>query len=363
MLSVIIPTRNRAERLELALRSLAQQALPRSSFEIIVVDNGSRDRTLAVVTGFKKTFDRIHYIYNTLPGLHVGRHHGFHAAKSDILIFLDDDVEAFPTLLASIEEAFGNSKVALVGGKCLPKHEGPMPEWLNAMWAPNAHGERVVGYLSLIDLGDLAKVIHPLLVFGCNFSIRRSVLLAAGGFHPDGFPEQLICFRGDGETYVSRYIAAKGYNAFYHPKASIYHHVPQRRMTLEYFCQRAYNEGISGSYAKIRTAHGLDSDIQSSLGQTERSGSHSLWARVSAKQPREILAALRNQLRRLMHIQSQSSAADKSSRQQGEYLKAIAAAYESGFAFHQKAVQESEMLLAWVLRPNYWDAQISDESI
>ena len=38
----------------------------------------------------------------------------------------------------------------------------------------------------------------------------------------------------------------------------------------------------------------------------------------------------------------------------GEYLKAIAAAYESGFAFHQKAVQESEMLPAWVLHPNYW---------
>ena len=362
MLSVIIPTRNRAERLELALRSLAQQALLRSSFEIIVVDNGSRDRTLAVVTDFKKTFDRIYYIYDALPGLHIGRHHGFRAAKGDILVFLDDDVEAFPSLLASIEEAFGHPKVALVGGKCLPKYEVAAPEWLNAMWAPNSHGERVVGYLSLIDLGDLAKVIHPLLVFGCNFSIRRSVLLAAGGFHPDGFPEQLICFRGDGETYVSRYIAAKGYNAFYHPKASIYHHVPQKRMTLEYFCQRAYNEGISGSYAKIRTDHGLDSDIQSSVGQTEKSGSDSLWARVSAKQPRDVLAALRNRLKRLMHIQSQSTA-DKSGKQQGEYLKAIAAAYESGFDFHQKAVQESEMLLAWVLRPNYWDAQISDESI
>ncbi len=362
MLSVIIPTRNRAERLELALRSLAQQALPRSSFEIIVVDNGSRDRTLAVVTDFKETFARIHYIYEDLPGLHVGRHRGFHAAKGDILVFLDDDVEAFPSLLASIEEAFGNPKVALVGGKCLPKHEGPVPEWLNAMWAPNSHGERVVEYLSLIDLGDLPKVVDPLRVFGCNFSIRRSVLLAAGGFHPDGFPEQLIRFRGDGETYVSRYIAAKGYSAFYHPKASIYHHVPQKRITLEYFCQRAYNEGISGSYAKIRTAHGLDSDVQSSLGQTERSGADSLWARVSAKQPREVLAAVRNRLKRLMHIQSQSTA-DKSGKQQGEYLEAIAAAYESGFAFHQKAVQESETLLAWVLRPNYWDPQISDESI
>jgi len=187
-------------------------------------------------------------------------------------------------------------------------------------------------------------------------------LACGGGSTQMVFQSSSSVSRGDGETYVSRYIAAKGYSAFYHPKASIYHHVPQKRMTLEYFCQRAYNEGIPGSYAKIRTAHGLDSDVQSSLGQTERPGADSLWARVSAKQPREILAALRNRVERLMRIQSQSIA-DKSSKQQAEYLKAIAAAYESGFAFHQKAIQESEMLLAWVLRPNYWDAQISDESI
>ena len=55
---------------------------------------------------FKKTFDSIHYIYDALPGLNVGRHHGFRAAKGDILVFLDDDIEAFPTLLSSIEEAF-----------------------------------------------------------------------------------------------------------------------------------------------------------------------------------------------------------------------------------------------------------------
>ena len=362
MLSVIIPTWNRAERLELALHSLARQTLPTSNYEIIVLDNGSRDRTRAVIAEFKETFGSIHYIYDESPGLHVGRHRGFRTAKGDILVFVDDDVEAFPTLLSSIGERFENPKVALVGGKCLPKYEGQVSELLSAMWAPNARGERIVGYLSLIDLGDFPKMIDPLLVFGCNFSIRRSVLLAAGGFHPDGLPEQLIRFRGDGETYVSRYIAAKGYNAFYDPNASVYHHVPRSRMTLEYLCQRAYNEGISNSYAKIRAAHGMDSDVQSSLGRPESCGPNRLWARVRGKRPREIIGALRNQAKRLVHIQSQSTA-EELSRPQAEYLEAITAAYEAGFAFHQKAVQESEMLLAWVLRPDYWEAQVPGEGI
>jgi glycosyltransferase involved in cell wall biosynthesis len=47
MISVIIPTRNRADLLRLALRSLAKQTLPPS--EIIVIDNGSRDQTRDVV--------------------------------------------------------------------------------------------------------------------------------------------------------------------------------------------------------------------------------------------------------------------------------------------------------------------------
>jgi len=242
-----------------------------------------------------------------------------------------------------------------VGGKCLPRYEGQVPEWLSAMWAPNAHGERILGYLSLIDLGELPKLVNPLLVFGCNFSIRRSVLVQAGGFHPDAMPQRYIRFRGDGETYVSRYIAAKGYKALYHPGASVYHRVPRSRMTIEYLCQRAYNQGISNSYTNIRTTHGVDSDLQSSIGPTQRSDS--LWVRARRNQIREIIATVRNRATRLLQIPSQSTAEELIEPQE-EYLRAIAAAYEAGYAFHQKAVQESKMLLAWVLRPDYWDAQV-----
>jgi glucosyl-dolichyl phosphate glucuronosyltransferase len=354
VLSVIVPTRNRAEQLVLALRSLARQSLPVSNFEIIVIDNGSRDRTQAVVAEFEKVFGNVRYIYDASPGLHVGRHHGFREAEGDILVFIDDDIEAFPTLLSSIKAAFENHKVALVGGKCLPKYEGRVPEWLSAMWVPNSRGERSLSYLSLLDLGELPRPVDPLLIFGCNFSIRRSLLVEAGGFHPDGLPEQLIRFRGDGETYVSRYLAAKGYTAFYHPKASVYHHVAQNRMTIEYLCQRAYNEGISSSYAKVRATHGLDNAL---IGPTETYGPGSRWAQIRGKHSREIVAVLRNRAKRLVRNRSKLTA-EKSRGSQAEYSELIAAAYKAGYAFHQKAVQESEMLLAWVLRSDYWEAQV-----
>jgi glycosyltransferase involved in cell wall biosynthesis len=346
MLSVIVPTRDRAIRLQQALRSLVQQNLPTSNYEIIVVDNGSRDNTRAVVAEFQKMFASVRYIYDASPGLHVGRHRGFSEAKGDILVFVDDDIEAFPTLLSSIKERLENyPKIALVGGKCLPRYEKPAPEWIRAMWAPNDRGERIFWHLSLIDLGDAPKIIDPIHVFGCNFSIRRSVLLAAGGFHPDAFPQSLIQFRGDGETHVWRYIVARGHHAFYDPNASVYHYVPQSRMTLEYLCQRAYNEGISSSYTKLRADHGMDGGVQCAQPES----SNSPWARVRRKRPKEIIRAL---ARRLLPVQQQP---------QTEHLKAIGAAYEAGFAFHQKAVQKSELLRAWVLHRDYWEAQVPSE--
>src|SRR5262249_40741354 len=65
--------RDRAEWLELALRSLMRQSLPASAFEIVVVDNGSHGRTPAVVAEVESTFARIQYISDASPGLHEHR--------------------------------------------------------------------------------------------------------------------------------------------------------------------------------------------------------------------------------------------------------------------------------------------------
>jgi hypothetical protein len=173
-------------------------------------------------------------------------------AQADILVYGDDDIEASPTWLEGIAEAFGEKGVVLVGGKDLPKFESEPPVWIRRLWEKDHQGGRVLPYLSVLDLGDEIKVVNPYYVFGCNFSIRKSVLLEAGGFHPDAMPPEFIRYRGDGETHVVRYIIQQGYKALYHPKASVYHLVPTERMTVDYFCHRAWLQGISDSYTAIR---------------------------------------------------------------------------------------------------------------
>lgn len=317
-LSVIIPTRNRAKYLSGALESLTRQAYPLDMFEVLVIDNGSTDNTREVCSSFKNRIPKLRYFYEETPGLHVGRHLGMKMAKSEILVYADDDIEAFPTWLEGIEEAFQDKKVVLAGGKNLPKFEVEPPDWIKQMWEKDQQDNRILGYLSILDLGEEKKEINPYHVFGCNFSIRKSVLLEAGGFHPDAMPQELIKYRGDGESHVSRYILEMGYNALYHPKASVYHLVPQSRLTEGYFCRRAYNQGISESYTIIRNQHTYGRDA--------------FW--------KIRLQKIKLLLQNIFFNKRQAR---------------IGLSYINGYLNHQKEVKRDLLMSNWVFKNNYLD--------
>jgi len=287
-LSVIIPTRNRSDLIKNLLESLKHQTLSQDEFEILVIDNGSTDDTKAVAESFFSEFKHIKYFLEEKPGLHEGRHRGLREAVNEILVYCDDDIEPFPTWLEAIKESFKDPKVVLVGGKNLPKWEIDPPKWIKDWYEEGNENGKCLGYLSILDFGDELKEIDPNFVWGCNFSIRRQTLIDAGGFHPDSMPEQLKFFRGDGESYVTRWIKEKGKKAIYNPQASVYHFVSKSRMTLNYFKKRSYNQGISDSFSLIREKIIID-ETQRSKKQRLRSMLNKLRALFSSKNIKGIL--------------------------------------------------------------------------
>lgn len=330
LISVILPTRNRANLLQSALQSVQTQTLSADQFEVLVVDNGSTDNTRQVVESFQQQSGNIRYYFDQTPGLHVGRHRGLKEANSEVLIYIDDDIEATPCWLAAIAENFSDPAIAMVGGNNYPNFKTTPPNWLNTLWQRSALGGRSIPSLSVLSLPNGRRDFNPYLVWGCNFSIRKHIVLQAGGFHPDAMPQELIRFRGDGETHVSRYVAENHLRCVFDSRASVYHAVTTERMTLDYFKKRAYNQGISDSYTQIRnqTASEISVTMLSHLMKLTRQVARSIYGR-------------------LREFKSQS-------REHLELQHAMREGYQQGLMYHQQVYRDDPEVREWVHKPDYF---------
>ena len=201
-----------------------------------------------------KKFSSLKIIKCTDIGLHFARHAGLSVATGEIVSYLDDDAFVNPSWFEAIYQSFQEPDVHLVGGDCLPLFEHDPPAWLEDLWTANKNKKYNVFYpLSLFSMREkVFQKVDPCFIFGCNFSIRKSTLLEAGGFHPDAMPDDLLAMRGDGETHVSNFVKSYGLSAMYHPEASISHYVSGGRMSYSYFYRRGFSQGISISYMKLR---------------------------------------------------------------------------------------------------------------
>jgi glycosyltransferase involved in cell wall biosynthesis len=336
VLSIIIPTLNRDQYLKSCLNSLLNQEFDVDNYEILVVDNGSIDNTKKITAEYisLSSEHNIRYIYEPELGLLSGRHRGALEAKGDILVFIDDDIEADPNWLSAIYESFQDQSVQLVGGRNLPKYESNPPEWLEYFWIDHPFG-KCLGELSLLDFGEQIREIDANYVWGLNFSIRRQVLFDLGGFHPDCIPKHLQHFQGDGETGLTIKANQLGFKAIYQPKALVMHQVPTSRMTYEYFEQRYFYQGVCNSYTNIRK-----------LGHLPKKD-YLQFLKESIKSP-------------LRKIKKLVFSPDKQNQEKQLLQNRLNQKLIEGINFHQNAIRETPLILDWVLKSNYWDYHLPD---
>ena len=103
-ISCIIPTLNRSALLRNTVNSLINQNVSQNMYEILIIDNGSTDDTKEISQHIiKETANRkIRYILEPEPGLLAGRHRGALEANGEVLVFVDDDIEATTGWLQAI---------------------------------------------------------------------------------------------------------------------------------------------------------------------------------------------------------------------------------------------------------------------
>jgi len=161
-MSVIIPTLNEENVIGRSLNSLTQQILPRAAFEVILVDNGSTDRTLEIVRRFEKAL-ALTVVHKTGAHISALRNLGAASSQGKFLAFLDADCIAPPHWLSEAVELLQVDESAVIGARyTIPEGSS----WLAKAWYGDQHTKR--GPVSYVP--------------GGNSLLARSTLRKVGGF-------------------------------------------------------------------------------------------------------------------------------------------------------------------------------------
>lgn len=213
--SVVVCAYNAERTMDSCLASLKELNYP--NYEVIVVNDGSSDRTLEIT----QQYDYLRLISQENKGLSVARNVGITAATGEIVAFTDSDCVVDPDWLTYLVEKFLSSGLAAVGGPNLsPPEDSLVPACV-------AVSPGVPTHVLLSD--DVAEHIA-----GCNMAFRREVLQEIGGFDPQ--------FRAAGDDVdVCWRLQDKGYTIGFSPAAIVWHF---RRNTVAAYLkqQRGYGK-------------------------------------------------------------------------------------------------------------------------
>jgi GT2 family glycosyltransferase/sugar lactone lactonase YvrE len=216
--SVVVCAYNAADTLADNLRSLEQLTYP--DFEIILVNDGSKDRTSEI----GRSFAKVRVIDTPNAGLSAARNVGLAAATGEIVAYTDADARVDRDWLTFLVQPFLTSDVVGSGGpNVVPSDDPPMAQCI----------ARAPGGPTHVLLDDHIAEHVP----GCNMAFRRDALLAIGGFNP-------TYLRAGDDVDVCWRLQARGWKIGFASAALVWHH--HRSSVSAYWRQQVgYGEGES----------------------------------------------------------------------------------------------------------------------
>lgn len=226
-LTVVIPTYNRRELLEGAVRSLRAQSHARDRYEIIIVSDGSTDGTdERYAAPLRQPATRLLRREKDGFGLAAARNLGVREAAGSLVLFLDDDMIADPGLVAThIETHARFDDSVAVCGRVEPADDVPSTPFCRLILSEVCHGFR--------DDVERARFISFESAFSWQTSFKAETLRGCGGYDES--------FRRYGwEDIDFAYRASRqGVRFFYEPAALSRHR--DRRDTLAAHGERLRN--------------------------------------------------------------------------------------------------------------------------
>lgn len=239
-ISLVIPTHNRAEPLLAALESVVRQDLPADIWECVVVNNNSTDGTAARFAAFAADHPacRLRMVDETGPGVSCARNRGLHEAQAPLVAFIDDDERVNPGFLRAYLDFFDRHPEAVVaGGRIIAEYPSGRPDWMSHYVE-----------MPIANPMDFGPEVRPFpagrVPGGGNMAFRRDGLSAYGGFDPSLGRVNGELIGGEENDFFERLLRG-GETIWYVPGAVMWHIIPPRKLTRDYFRRLSYNVGVS----------------------------------------------------------------------------------------------------------------------
>jgi len=216
-ISVVVCTYNGSRTIRECLEGVTRQNY--DDYEVIVIDDGSRDETAAIIDEYVRGFE-VRHIRIENGGLSNARNVGMKAARGEIVAYIDDDAYPDPDWLTYLAIGFTTTSNVGIGGPNLP----PVEAGTVADCVANSPGGP-----SHVLHTDLEAEHLP----GCNMAFRKSAIEAIDGF------DTRFRIAGDDVDLCWRLLENGGTMGF-HGGALVWHH---RRGSVQGYLKQQFNYG------------------------------------------------------------------------------------------------------------------------
>jgi glycosyltransferase involved in cell wall biosynthesis len=246
-ISVIVCTRDRPRLLRRCLEALSR--LTYTAYQVVVVDNASRDDSTAEVVSATP----FRYAREDRPGLNWARNRGAAEARYDIIAYIDDDARADPGWLDGIADAFADSRVSAMTGLVLPLEMESEAQRLFEVYSGMSKGAQPRLFQRAWMRPREVIAAHAMGV-GTNMAFRRSALELVGGFDTALDVGTPAC--GGGDLDLFHRLVGAGLTLRYEPRALVRH---EHRRGLDELQRQIYCNGRSyGVYLiKVWSMHSV----------------------------------------------------------------------------------------------------------
>jgi len=231
--SIIIPTTLERKTIFQTINSLKSQTL--KDFEVILSTNSKQ-----VTDEIKRELnEKVKLLKVDKPGLSIAKNEAIKKSQGDFISFLDDDAIADKNWLKNILNGFKNPKIGIIGGPIYPI-------WPKKSFKTIKRSILAKEWLSILNYSQKKTSIDR--VFGCNFSVRKSLFKEFGLFKTSFGRVNNNLMGGEDTEFCDR-VKSK-YEILYDPDIKVSHIISPERVTLKWIFKRAFYGGYSKAIQK-----------------------------------------------------------------------------------------------------------------